>query len=290
MLTLPPPLASFLEPWLFMSLAISYLPSTILNAALALDLGTLLSPSSLRSAWFGRFWTHVGPTIRSNAEQKVIPLLQGRVTHGLVPAADGPARQQHPAVSGTVLELGPGTGLWTSLFGTRSQAAHSLGPFTKIYGVEPNASVHAQLRQRLAAAGIGDGLYEVVPVGVQDLRHHPESGIRPDSIDCIVTVMCLCSIPDPRENIRELYKYLKPGGRWYVYEHVQCLASQPRGMRWYQRLLNCIWPTIIGGCEMTRDTAKYLREAGPWSDSDLFPLADEPWYFTMPHIIGVLRK
>jgi hypothetical protein len=41
---------------------------------------------------------------------------------------------------------------------------------------------------------------------------------------------------------------------------------------------------------MGRDTGKWLREAGPWSDVDLCSLADEAWYFTMPHIIGVLTK
>lgn len=41
---------------------------------------------------------------------------------------------------------------------------------------------------------------------------------------------------------------------------------------------------------MGRDTAKWLREAGPWSDVDLCQLQDEPWYYTMPHIIGVLTK
>ena len=58
----------------------------------------------------------------------------------------------------------------------------------------------------------------------------------------------------------------------------------------YLAFLDCIWPHFIGGCEMGRDTGKWLREAGPWSDIDLCSLADEAWYFTMPHIIGVLTK
>jgi hypothetical protein len=41
---------------------------------------------------------------------------------------------------------------------------------------------------------------------------------------------------------------------------------------------------------MGRDTLKWLKEAGPWSDADLHQLQDEPWHFTMPHIIGVLTK
>jgi hypothetical protein len=41
---------------------------------------------------------------------------------------------------------------------------------------------------------------------------------------------------------------------------------------------------------MCRDTATTVREAGPWSQVDLHPLQGEPWFYTMPHIIGVLTK
>jgi hypothetical protein len=54
--------------------------------------------------------------------------------------------------------------------------------------------------------------------------------------------------------------------------------------------LNLIWPHLVGGCEMTRDTEKWLKAAGPWSNVDLRMLEGEPWYFTMPHLIGVLTK
>ena len=46
----------------------------------------------------------------------------------------------------------------------------------------------------------------------------------------------------------------------------------------------------MGGCQMTRDTAKWLKAVGPWSEIDLHQLEGEPWHFTMPHIIGVLTK
>jgi hypothetical protein len=41
---------------------------------------------------------------------------------------------------------------------------------------------------------------------------------------------------------------------------------------------------------MCRDTGKFLREAGAWSEIDLCQLEGELWQFTMPHIIGVLTK
>ncbi|KAK3296731.1 S-adenosyl-L-methionine-dependent methyltransferase [Chaetomium fimeti] len=306
---LPPILASLLHPFHFMALALSHLPSTILAALLTRDLSTLLSPSRLRAAWFGRFWAQVGPLVRANAETKVIPLLQGRVTYGVVPSSpspsptdtdtdtargDTPQQSQsqshpqdqqphpHPPVSGTVLEIGPGSGMWTSLFTPRHLPA-----IRKVYGVEPNTGVHPLLQAQVAAAGLSE-TYEIVPVGIESLAGSGRVAL--ESVDSIVTVMCLCSIPEPRRNMAQLYGYLKPGGRWYVYEHVKCFREQGWGMRLYQACLNIIWPQLIGGCEMCRDTGKWLREAAPWSDVDLHRMEGEAWYFTMPHIIGVLTK
>ncbi|KAL2178150.1 S-adenosyl-L-methionine-dependent methyltransferase [Thermothelomyces heterothallicus CBS 202.75] len=303
---LPPALASLVDPFLFMGLALSFLPSTVLSALLARDFATLLSPSRLRSAWFGRFWAHVGPTVRQNAEKNVVPLLQGRVAGGAIvpgppttpaPSSDSDAAagaRPHPAVSGTVLEVGPGSGMWVSLYSPQNLPASTGGGggdgggIRKIYGVEPNPTVHSLLRRQVAAAGLDDGTYEIVPLGIEDLA---ASGRVPlGSVDCIVTVMCLCSIPDPRRNMAQLYRFLKPGGRWYVYEHVRCFHWQGWGMRLYQAFLGIFWPHLIGGCEMCRDTGKWLTEVAPWSQVDLCQLQDEPWYFTMPHVIGVLTK
>lgn len=216
-----------IDPWKFMLLSLSYLPSTLLSLLLPPDLPTLLSPSRLQSAWFGRFWAAVGPSVRETGEARVVPLLEGRVTSGRVlsPGSGG------PGLRGVVLEVGPGTGMWASVF-----AHPSLAPgIDRVYGVEPNAAHHPELRRRLAAAGLSD-TYEVVPVGIEDLA--ASGRVAPGSVDCIVSVLCLCSIPDPERNVKELYGYLKEGGRWFVYEHVRCESERMRecglGMRVYQ--------------------------------------------------------
>jgi SAM-dependent methyltransferase len=215
-----------------MALSLTHLPPTLLSLLFPPDLGTLLSWSRLQEAWFGRFWAVVGPQVRTFAEAKVVPLLQGRVTHGIVPTSDGAEGDEtpHPAVSGTVLEIGPGSGMWTSLYTPRY-----LPHLTKVYGIEPNPAQHPALRAQIAAAGLDDSTYEIVPLGIEDLA---ASGKVPlGSADCVVTVMCLCSIPEPERHIKELYGYLKPGGRWYVYEHVKCSRKQGWGMGLYQCML-----------------------------------------------------
>lgn len=69
-------------------------------------------------------------------------------------------------------------------------------------------------------------------MGIQDAL--ASGRIAEESVDCIVSVLCLCSIPDAKTNIAELYRCLKPGGRWYVYEHVIAFPEQGWGMRLYQ--------------------------------------------------------
>jgi hypothetical protein len=48
-----------------------------------------------------------------------------------------------------------------------------------------------------------------------------DKSIKKESVDCIVSILCLCSILEPEKNIAELYGLLKKGGLWYLYEHVR---------------------------------------------------------------------
>lgn len=109
---------------------------------------------------------------------------------------------------GVVLDIGPGSGEWISFFDKTK--------VTKIYGVEPNRDHHHLLRKRIKQAGLSD-VYVIVPVGVEDLG---QEWVGEGSVDTVVTVQCLCSVPQPREMINALYGYVKEGGQWLVYEHV----------------------------------------------------------------------
>lgn len=237
-----------LDPWLFVGLSIKSLPGTILTLIQERRFGVLLSPSGFRDAWFSRFWGSVaGPGIRANAGEHVIPLLQGRASGGVVRA-----EQVEQGISGTVIEVGAGSGLWADVYkvvaevradpeaetgnegAVRRRNAAGERVITRIYGVEPNKDQHPNLRNAVAAAGLED-VYRIVPVGIEDLDNSKkwDGRVEKGSVDCIVTILCLCSIPEPEKNIRELYKYLKKGGRWYVYEHVKC--EHGWGMKLYQR-------------------------------------------------------
>ncbi|ROT41335.1 S-adenosyl-L-methionine-dependent methyltransferase [Sodiomyces alkalinus F11] len=266
------------DPFIFMGQSLSHLPGTILSVLRTGDFATLLSPSRFHTAWFGRFWAVAGPEVRKTSSPRVVPLLQGRVRHGV--ATD---QQSGPPVGGVVLEVGAGSGMWPDDDQTGG------GAITKIYGVEPNPASHAALRRRVRESGL-EGIYEAVPVGIEELGHSTkwDGRIEEGSVDCIVSILCWCSIPDPEKNIAALYKFLKRGGRWYVYEHVK--ARRTVFMPLYQRFVNLFWPRIIGGCEMCRDTEKHLRAVGPWEHIDLVQPPAEPWCHPLPHIYGTLTK
>ncbi|KAI1750841.1 S-adenosyl-L-methionine-dependent methyltransferase [Xylaria castorea] len=303
-----------LDPWMFVGLSASFIPQTTRHIfathAFLPGLAVLLSPARFREVWFGQFWGYAGPQVREGAGPRVLPLLDGRTSRGAV--TDSPTG---PGVGGVVIEVGAGSGLWVEVFSDRYLAAardDDAAPgeekkrgssstartkITRVYGVEPNLSQHPALRRAIADAGLED-VYEIVPVGIEDLSSSGEGktkkkkkwdgNIEPGSVDCIVSVLCLCSIPDPERHVRELYSLLRPGGRWYAYEHVRVEHSWYMGL--YQRFLNIVWPRFIGGCEMCRQTEKTLREAGPWANINIGQPSGEPWYHCLPHILGVLTK
>jgi SAM-dependent methyltransferase len=228
------------EPIVFLGLSAAYLPSTFAQIFRQREWGALASFDQFSYIWFANLWSFAGPVVREGAEARVVPLLQGRVRAGAIVPPNDDGTPLPAGVGGTVIEIGPGSGNWVNIFSDQYLVDHAGSKgnggyrtrVDKVYGIEPNADHHTTLRKRIRDSGL-EGRYEVVPVGIQDIG---TSGlIEKGSVDAIVTVMCLCSIPEPEKNIRELYTYLKPGGRWFVYEHVVCHRSQGTFMSLYQR-------------------------------------------------------
>ncbi|KAK0652962.1 S-adenosyl-L-methionine-dependent methyltransferase [Cercophora newfieldiana] len=284
-------ITGILGPWEFLWMSLTHIPSTAAPLLKTLSLCTLFSWSQFQPLWFASFWSVVGPNIRANNGKRITELLSGRVHKG-VPVPEPEAK--HPGIGGVVLEIGAGSGLWVSVFSpsfctdtTTTPTAGHRTPITHVFGVEPNPEVHDALRANIAAASLQD-TYEIVPLGIEDAL--ASGRIAPGSVDCIVSVLCLCSIPEPEKNIALLYKCLKPGGRWYVFEHVRTFEEQGRFMRAYQSFVNLFWPLCLGGCNIDRDTVSSLQRAGPWSDIDLAQPPDEDWFHTVPHIFGILTK
>jgi SAM-dependent methyltransferase len=232
-----------------MFISLLYLLSTIWGLLKAGDFRSVFLWLRLQHAYFSAFWSWAGPRIRESNGPRITALLDGRVMKGAV--VDERVTSH---VSGVVLDIGPGAGYWVNLYAETERLKGSpastsddgRSKITKIYGVEPNPGLHASLSKRVHEAGLED-VYEILPVGIQSLSHatikdthYKTRTIEKGSVDCIVSLLCLCSIPDPEANIIELYSYLKKGGRWYVFEHVRV------GKFWPMRLYQGIYHVCLG--------------------------------------------
>lgn len=92
------------------------------------------------------------------------------------------------------------------------------------------------LKKRIHEAGL-ESIYEIVPVGVEDLG---SKWVGQGEVDAVVTIQCLCSVSEPKRMINELYGYLKKGGIWIVYEHVVAFKHQSALVKGYQGKSVCL--------------------------------------------------
>lgn len=147
-----------------------------------------------------------------------------------------------PAASGRTLEVGIGTGLNLRFY----DPARLQG----LVGVDPAGHLHRLARRRSLRAGIPVELH-----AASAERLPFEAG----SFDTVVCTWTLCSIPDPAAALAEMRRVLRPAGRLLLAEHG--LAPDPGVARWQARL-EPAWSRIAGGCHLTRDVPRLLREAG----------------------------
>ncbi|KAK5122535.1 hypothetical protein LTR85_003798 [Meristemomyces frigidus] len=253
------PLDLLVPPIVLVTSAVTF-PYTLLILLLTGRLNTLVSWPKLKHTWFKHFWWWFGPASKPLFSADVRPLIaQAR---------------------GVVLDIGPASGIWMRDLGDVAAS----GAVTKIYGVEPNASFHPQLRSAAKKYGLED-VYQIVPVLVEDLEAY---GIEKGSIDTIITVHVLCSVgPNAGKIIGDLYEYLKPGGQWLVYEHV---GSKHAAARMCQRVCNPLWGKLLDGCHLCRDTENWLKHAGRWESIAVHPDVKDGYFESLPHIFGRLTK
>ena len=171
-------------------------------------------------------------------------------------------------VSGTVLEIGPGTGV---------NLRYLLDGTVRWIGVEPNLFMKRYLDEEAARLGMPINLH----VGTADALP-----LNSGSVDVVISTLVLCCVPDQRRSIREILRVLKPGGRLLFIEHV---AARPGSrLRRMQNMVTPIWRRLGDGCHPNRETSTELEYAGFAEVSYEFVTAPLP--IVSPHIIGVATK
>jgi len=176
-------------------------------------------------------------------------------------------RQLFSDLEGTVVEIGPGTGV----------NLRYLPDDLRWIVLEPNPHMHDYIQDRL-----DDRTLDAT------LRTDPaqNTGLPDESVDAVISTLVLCSVPDVAATLVELQRILRPGGHLLFIEHVAAERHTP--LCWVQHGIRPLWKTIADGCHPDRNTGTQLQQAGFASvEIDRFSIGLPP---VSPHIAGVATK
>jgi SAM-dependent methyltransferase len=144
-------------------------------------------------------------------------------------------------LSGTVLEIGFGSGLNVASYPPEIEL---------VYAVEPALIARKIAVPRIAAS----------PIPIQYAGLHGETvALDDNSCDGALCTFTLCTIPGVEQALAELRRVLKPGGRFHFLEHG--LAPDAKTQAW-QRRLDPLEKRLADGCHLTRDPVELVKAAG----------------------------
>ena len=109
-----------------------------------------------------------------------------------------------------MLELGPGPGNQVHRYDT-SHVKY-------VYGVEPNSNFKYDLNAKLEKHGMQDR-YKLIISGIEDSDVLRKEGITEGSLDSVLCIQVLCAVENPKAVMKEVWKLLKPGGKFIFWEH-----------------------------------------------------------------------
>jgi ubiquinone/menaquinone biosynthesis C-methylase UbiE len=138
---------------------------------------------------------------------------------------------------GRVLEIGAGTGL---------NLPHYPSTVDELVLTEPDAGMAARIDSAAAPAEAS-----VVAAAAEELPFEDAS------FDTVVSMLVLCTVPDPDAALAEIRRVMRPGGRLLFIEHVR--AESPRLAHWQDRLAKP-WEAFASGCRCDRPTLERISE------------------------------
>ena len=147
---------------------------------------------------------------------------------------------------------------------------------TKFIALEPNTLMHPQLRDEAASRGYteSDGTLLIISLGAEDISGIMRA-LNGQCIDTLISVLTLCSIPDPQKTISALIPSLltsssspgsQDGGVFLFYEHIR---SGRADVQWWQSVWTPFWRLFFDGCSLDRPTHEWIQEVGGWSENSL---------------------
>lgn len=141
-------------------------------------------------------------------------------------------------VQGEVLEIGFGTGLNLAYYPERVK---------KITVIDNNPGMNALAEKRIRNS---DKAVENYVLNGERLP------MADNTFDSVVSTWTLCSIANVAQALKEIYRVLKPGGRFFFIEHG--LSQNPRVQIWQHRLTP-VQKVIADGCHLDRHIENIVR-------------------------------
>ena len=147
-----------------------------------------------------------------------------------------------PLAAGDVLEIGFGGGL--------NLPYYDRDHVRKVWGLEPSAGMRKRARKLIATTDID---VELIDLPGEEIP------LLDNSVDTVLVTYTLCTIADVSAALAGMRRVLKPDGRLLFTEHGR---APDIGVRRWQDRLNPGWKKLAGGCNMNRDIAGTIEDAG----------------------------
>lgn len=163
-----------------------------------------------------------------------------------------------------ILEIGFGTGINLKFY--PENVKH-------IIGIDANEGMLKQAEQKISRSKIK---IEIIHQSSESLPFEDES------IDAVLSTYTLCSIKNVNSALKEIYRVLKPGGKYYFLEHG--LADKPLTQK-LQQLLNPIQNIWADGCNLNRNISELISDSG-------FKISELKNYYMKrdPKIVGYMYE
>ena len=137
-----------------------------------------------------------------------------------------------------VLEIGFGTGLNLPYYPNHIKT---------IVTVDVNPEINKLAQKRIQSSDI------TVDCKVLNGESLP---MADNTFDSVVSSFTLCSIADVEQALAEIYRVMKPGGKFFFVEHG--LSNEPKIQIWQNRLTP-IQKAIAGGCHLNRNIRQIVE-------------------------------
>ena len=203
----------------------------------------------------------------------------------------------HVRPKATVLEIGVGGGTNFKYYGPKAD---------RIMALEPNREFDDYMFRSLRASGVDPSKLDILPGVAESIP------IADASVDVVVGTMVLCSVKSVKDSLQEIYRVLKPGGRYLMTEHIAAPTARTYGgggdgldrnhlfLSAAQIVYDPLQQIFAEGCHLRRDPYKdVVRTFGRDNilHSDRFVLGDKnddgippPHFLLSPHLVMVATK